>query len=251
MSPRDIPIIFSAPMVQALLEGRKTQTRRLAWRVVRKDIEFRGKTHDLPTAVAKTPWQNVKPGDRLWVRENHAIVPQTAYRASEGVQQTVCPTDPDMAAIYACGWERSAPKWKPSIHMPRWASRLTLIITGARVERLQDISDQDAMAEGIGPSARDSARNGGGVRMWGWPGMDGVGFHTPRGAFDALWTGIHGPKSWFENPELVVLTFVVWECNIDSVPAEMTEAELMEALEALSPERIASSAETNEVGGPR
>lgn len=148
------PIIFSGPMVRVILEGRKTQTRRIA--KVTDDgcspgfitptcgfVPRRIEDH-----VAYCPFG--QPGDRLWVREAHAIVPATAYRASTGVAQTVNPQDTYYAAVYREGFDRARCfSWKPSIHMPRWASRITLEITEIWVQRLQEINEEDAQAEGV------------------------------------------------------------------------------------------------------
>jgi len=107
--PVDRPIIFSGPMVQALLAGRKTMTRRLA----------------------TSPLRKCQPGDRLWVRESFSSSdPGPVYRADHGDEAT--------------GWG-----WTPSIHMPRKHSRLTLIVNAVKFERLQDINGLDALAEGI------------------------------------------------------------------------------------------------------
>lgn len=181
----DIPIIFSAPMVLALLAGRKTMTRRI------------------PTPQ----WRKVVPGDRLWVRENFAKVPTSAYRRSEGVQQTVSPEDPDFAAIYAAGWDRSIPKWKPCIHMPRWASRLTLAVTATKIEPLQDISEEDAKAEGVEPIIDHGVGNR----------------HLHRIAFEQLWERLHGAGSWLHPVEVVALTFAVHKINIDQFPSPPSE----------------------------
>lgn len=205
---RDHPIIFSAPMVLALLAGRKTQTRRLAWRDplpvpddardywLARGAKVSG-ADDTDTRLAwmPSPWQRVKPGDRLWVRENWKPVPASAYRCSEGVQQTPNPGDPDEAAVYGAGWDRStggAP-WRPSIHMPRWASRLTLSVTDVRVQRLQEISEADAEAEGF----------------------VSIGVDDPGRWFANLWNSLHGPDAWAANPEVVALTFTVAQRNID------------------------------------
>jgi hypothetical protein len=75
-------------------------------------------------------------GRRYWARETHSIVPCTAYRQSVGVQQTVSPDAPHIAAVYRAEWERSAPLWRPSTQMPRWASRITIVPTSLRVCRL-------------------------------------------------------------------------------------------------------------------
>jgi hypothetical protein len=130
-----------------------------------------------------------QPGDRLWVRETFAIVPRTAYAASEGVQQTLRRDDDHDAAIYRAGWERSngGLRWRPSIHMPRWASRITLEVTGVRVERLQDISEADARSEGISRA-------------------DCPDWHATTD-YRALWESIHGPGSWAANPRVWVAEF--------------------------------------------
>jgi hypothetical protein len=180
------PIIFSAPMVRALLDGRKTQTRRLAL------VEDRRWPDG--DVFKESLWQRVKPGDRLWVREAWSLVPASAYRCSEGVQQTLNPAEPYDAAIYRAGWDRSTGglRWRPSIHMPRWASRLTLTVTEVRVQRLQEISRGDAMEEGC-PHA--NMRDGPDPRDW----------------FRSLWNSLHDKfgTTWNNNPEVVALTFTV------------------------------------------
>jgi hypothetical protein len=226
---RERPIIFSASMVRAILNGTKTQTRRT---VQPQPAEW---LHPMP-CPSTTPegWQGPldhslwahegdehdgesrrcpygQPGDRLWVRETFAIVPRTAYRCSEGVQQTLRPDDDHDAAIYREGWTRSRGgfRWRPSIHMPRWASRIELKVTGIRVERLQDISEADCIAEGIER----------GVGFPGWyryplPG-DAPGLSTagkvptayPRLAYRALWASINGPGAWDANPWVWVVEF--------------------------------------------
>lgn len=157
---KERPILFSGPMVRAIIEGRKTQTRRIVkpqptfdgkWWVHKgyacnDEDEFRG---GLPF-FSDCPYGHV--GDRLWVRETWAQVEgppgvihvgHVLYRAdacdNSGKRwSSVRPGDPDGEV-----------RWKPSIHMPRWASRLTLDVTGIRAERLQDISEEDAIAEGV------------------------------------------------------------------------------------------------------
>lgn len=201
-SARERPILFSGPMVRALLEGRKTQTRRIVklphanplgnWEPTTfGGTDARGAEHPEQTAIWHTRTGETLacpygvPGDRLWVRETWAHVPATAYRSSDGVQQTADPTSEGMAAVYAAGWERSAPgRWRPSIHMPRWACRLVLEITGVRVQRLRDISEADAVAEGAST-----------------PGPFAV--HH----FADLWVSINGRDSWNANPWVWALTF--------------------------------------------
>lgn len=211
----DRPIIFSRPMVRALIEGRKTQTRRLAWRAWKEvdDLSSERQEHfdalghvfhfrsdgSVRAHAAPSPWQRVKPGDRLWVREsfNHAAGEGIAYMA----------TNPHM---------NGAP-WRPSIHMPRWASRLTLVPTEVRFQKLQEISEQDAIAEGA--ERRDEA----GREPWhmAWSDQPAIaeryGLSTARWAFGNFFIRLHGERVWEENPQIVALTFAVHRCNIDAL----------------------------------
>jgi hypothetical protein len=154
----DRGIIFSAQMVRALLEGRKTMTRRLA----------------------TSPLAKCKPGDRLWVREAFAM---------EGAMIGPGRDAPAFMADFP-GDPRGL-GWRSPIHMPRRASRLTLIVTATKIERVQEISREDELAEG-----------------------------TPKGTFfDSVWSALHGDASWQANPEVVALTFTVERRNIDAVTA--------------------------------
>ena len=99
----------------------------------------------------------------------------------------------------------SGTRWRPSIHMPRWASRLTLTVTDVRVQRLQEISEEDARAEGAYPC------EGG----WSYGGSPLAGT-TARGAFYCLWNSLHGPDAWSANPWVCALTFTVDRRNIDA-----------------------------------
>lgn len=183
---RDIPIIFSGPMVRALLAGSKTMTRRLAWRPSKRAI---GVLTDPKDREAKpTPWQSVKAGDRLWVRENFVNLV----------------TGP----IYVADGPIGGARITPCIHMPRWASRLTLIVGAVKIERLQEISLQDVRAEGCE------------VRHFWLFGADGperqkIGARV----FGCLWEELHGPGSWDANPWVVALPFAVHQKNIDALRA--------------------------------
>jgi len=228
---KERPILFSAPMIRALLAGTKTQTRRVA-PIAELDIRQHdrgmvtwGVKFSRPVKGAISSHSGGKltedqarnviasmfcpygvPGDRLWVRETHAIVPRTAYRCSDGVQQTLRPDDDHDAAIYREGWERSNGgfRWRPSIHMPRWASRITLEIVAVRVERLQDISEADAIAEGINRISHD---------------REGYYYHhertepnphnwaCPIDAYRQLWAQINGAGSWDANPWVWIVEF--------------------------------------------
>ena len=197
---KERPILFSAPMVRAILDGSKTQTRR----VVKQDRE--GLLDCEPTPAWDAFWQCVacpygKPGDRLWCRETFAIVPRTAYARSEGVQQMLRPDDDHDAAIYRAGWDRSNGgfRWRPSIHMPRWASRILLEIVSVRVERLQDISEDDARAEGIAYSERFEGYCTGEAEHF--------NSHDPRQSYFSLWEAINGAGSVAANPWVWVVEF--------------------------------------------
>lgn len=168
--PKERPILFSAPMVCAILAAKKPQTRRVMApqpdikpvALIDRDgdpfVDDLGR-HVWSTGMREFACPYGRAGDRLWVREAWALVPATAYRASVGVVQTVNPLDQDDAAIYRAGWDRSEPgvRWRPSIHMPRWASRILLEITDVRVERVRDVSEADALAEGVLPDGRAGA----------------------------------------------------------------------------------------------
>jgi hypothetical protein len=234
----DRPIIFSAPMVRALLDGRKTQTRRLVkpqpvqneaglwvhppeWteRAVKKWGGACQSDEDglkLHLGMKGLPYA---PCDLLWVREawglglsDHGDCPR--YRATMD---------------YQCGEKiksvhEGSFKWRSPIHMPRRASRLTLIVTDVRVQRLQEISEADAVAEGL-----SAASKGGHLRKWGiadrdgLPGNDDHGWHwqdwtaDPRDAFRTLWNILHGPDAWDADPWVVALTFIVRPGNIDQI----------------------------------
>lgn len=190
---KDYPIIFSAPMVRALLDGRKSMTRRLKMQ--------RRKTHPSNESYdwyeIESPWVRVKPGDRLWLRENWKAHPGDTGRTRA------------TPAIYRADYkfERMAKAiggWRSSRFMPRWASRLTLTVTATKIERVQEISEEDARAEGAFECA-----NG-----WSYGDVSLAG-STARGAFYCLWSSLHGPSSWEVNPEVVCISFAAHKVNID------------------------------------
>lgn len=147
------PILMNAAMVRAILEGRKTQTRRPVKTDIAGRVSLGGRSWhiDDPNCIKACPLG--KPGDRLWVRETFAIVPggkglrATVRYAADGALRAVM-SDVDVMTRYGINASTSD-RWRPSIHMPRWASRFILEITDVRVERVQDISEAGAMAEGI------------------------------------------------------------------------------------------------------
>jgi len=220
----DRPIIFSAPMVRALIEGRKFQTRRILKLAGRLPdyVGGRGFTHD-PTCwgwedsnngdyvtIEKEPGQRMgwrdwvgayRAGDRLWVREAFRLdgagsrVPHEMCRLHRPVEYR------------ADGYEPDRHEERPSIHMPRWASRLTLTVTDVRLQRLQDITEDDAQAEGLVQAYEGWATDTQG-RCWG---------PTARDLFVQLFDSLHGDDAWEANPWVVALTFDVHRGNIDEV----------------------------------
>ncbi|MDX0930547.1 hypothetical protein GOE05_24060 [Sinorhizobium medicae] len=221
----DRPILFSGPMIRALLADRKTQTRRML-KPQPDDILEGQIPRQLRTAS----------GDRLWVKESWWIATMYSYGTTPGGCE-ICPPplahrkrdpvhydadgNPPNVGNRTYGPEGlrggsfAAPDpyavWlkKPSIHMPRWASRLTLIVTDVRVERLNDCSDEDAFAEGI---PLDSPRAGIEVDIDGewWPG-------AARARYRKVWVTINGPGSWEANPWVAAYTFTVIKQNIDQI----------------------------------
>jgi hypothetical protein len=232
---KERPILFSAPMVRALLDGTKTQTRRLLKHPFISDVwaikpaaeqRFAAHTHDwwLPGATApmgaiKCPYGQA--GDRLWVRETTIRVEEHGYKgpvyvASDegcGVLDWGLRPAPDDT----CDVEPENIRCRPAIHMPRVMSRILLEITTVRVERLQDISERDALAEGVEPNwvgPLDKGPNGTGTEGWlgdSWirygAGEDGEPAYSARESFQSLWTDINGPGAWITNPGVWVVEF--------------------------------------------
>jgi hypothetical protein len=191
--PEEHPILFRGEMVRAILEARKTQTRRVV-----KDIECGADGHPYWPGTKKggaflhpSQCPYGKPGDRLWVRETWKVMdPAEAdvmFAADE--MQRRCLDSPDH------WWRGKRPdaRWRPSIHMPRWACRLVLEVTDVRVERLQDVSEEDAKAEGAVPYTPPHGCVSPHQRVPG-PGFDGarLGDQPHRLAFADLWESIHG-----------------------------------------------------------
>jgi hypothetical protein len=238
----DIPIIFSGPMVRALLEGRKTMTRRLA-RTERKIPGPGSLGGDSDRIERPSLWQKVKAGDRLWVREN--FLPFDRDHVIGGIRyaygaDTILGSESDKIR------KDYRYKWKPSIYMPREVSRLTLIVTGVKTERLQDIGKEDAIAEGASCRPRcngfRSAHNGWSMD-WsrvgqfsefatGGPGPlqeRDIALGDAQSAFGAFINMLHGGQRWNmpgkpmplwdQNPFVVALSFRVIKANIDAPEA--------------------------------
>lgn len=190
------PILFAGEMMRAIVDGRKTQTRRVLRRQPQVEVfPFLGRDNkptgefafaDHPRVISKhitCPYG--KPGDRLWVRET--------WTWGTGPVDDAPPSADNSAIIYREDWERDAERpelsglWKPSIHMHRWASRITLEVTDVRVERVQDIGYDEAIAEGI-PTPRDGC---------------------PIEEFSYLWDSINAGRGygWEANPWVWVISF--------------------------------------------
>ena len=192
---KERPIIFSAPMVSAILDGRKTQTRRIAKSIgivpgIGPVCNGSDNIRDWPQFC-----QYGKPGCRLWVKETYckhgALI---SYKA-----------DDDWIAEYRKSSDFNVidnPKWKPSIHMPRIASRITLEITDIRVEQLQDISEEDALAEGVNIYAPYV-----GVDCEGNVIESDIISWMPSDYYRELWESINGKGSWDLNPWVWVIQF--------------------------------------------
>ncbi len=196
----DRPIIFSAEMVRALLSGRKSMTRRL--------LKPQPPTGLMPECYAipgeaqpvGSGWSR---GDRLWVREVFAY----GWPVEGNHQLPEC--NQEHAITYRADGNRpfGGGRWHSPIHMPRWASRLTLTVTDVRVQRLQDISEADAQAEGLVEVYEGWATDRDG-RHWG---------PTARASYRVLWNDLHGEDAWDRNPWVTALTFTVHRQNIDQI----------------------------------
>lgn len=215
---KERPILFSAPMVRALLAGTKTQTRRIVKGAPRLITPFIG-ADDKPTHEFGLHFTHERvinkhvrcpygaPGDRLWVRETWRFNwasgegSEVEYRADAA--KHIWPVNAKESKFLDGG-----AKWKPSIFLQRQFSRLALEVTGIRVERLQEITEIDAKAEGVqGVALRDGGK--------GWrnyvieresSGINST-FRTARDSYESLWESINGADSWAGNPWVWVVSF--------------------------------------------
>ncbi|NWA68087.1 hypothetical protein [Pseudomonas reactans] len=200
---KERPILFSAPMVRAILEGRKTVTRREVKKQAALDClaaGFEPAFLTLPGNADLCPYG--KPGGRLWVREtwycNHSEVQKGPYlQPADMADLDQAREDGDL--VYAADglepYEQEQPTWKPSIHTPRWVSRILLEITDVRVERLQDISEDQALAEGITKTQDGGYHVENGKHY----------FASPVDSFASLWSSVGG--DWDANPWVWVVEF--------------------------------------------
>ncbi len=239
----DKPIIFSAPMVNALLAGRKTQTRRIIENVPdappSRCAPRNTPRHPAPYLDAyceerPTPtnprgmgrnwhwWQiddrpgpvvfrlRYAPGDRLWVREAFS------YETLDVDRNGFMPP-----WYWADGNPMSGDFTRPKspIHMPRWASRLTLTVTDVRVQRLHDISEEDAIAEGVEPLHTGYFPYGITTFLTTFVGDREVPAQccrTAKHSYEMLWNSLHGPGAWEANPWVAAYSFTVQRGNIDT-----------------------------------
>lgn len=221
---KELPILFSTPMVQAILDGQKSQTRRII-----KDIhpdsvsmfkasyanhqigfgwiepnQFNIPEENQLISLIKCPYGH--PGELLWVRETFKPVPGGyAFHADKHIN-----------------WCKriKKEKWKPSIHMPKEAARIWLEMEEIRVERLQDISEEDAIAEGISQVDDSPVLYNNylfDVKTAMWPEYGSLtktyGFTNPVDSFRSLFEKINGPASWLQNPWVWVVKFKVLSTN--------------------------------------
>ncbi len=202
MSTKTRPILFNGSMVRAILAGKKTQTRRIMKPQPDHELERLGECEDMlfgvrqngKIGVWRSPFGNA--GDRLWVRETWAVVPHVTDNGPKHRAK-----GDGTGATWRADWDGnpSGFKWKPSIHMPRWASRITLEITDVGVERLNDISEADASAEGV------ERIDLGPTHLHGMPVHPYTSYYWE--AFKALWESINGKGSWEKNPWVWVVSF--------------------------------------------
>lgn len=220
------PILFSSEMVRAILDGRKTQTRRkapirelkilqhpgdmLTWSVsflkaIKGTLTSHsgGRFSDLQarSIIASRFNPYGKPGDLLWVREtwgrttnvnDSPLWPGRAHIPMDGGEVVIFAADGHWQWCDGDGFATERSMWRPSIHMPRWASRITLRITDVRVERLQDIREDDARAEGCDPVIHEDGA---------------IDCGTRKTTFARLWNRINGCGAWEANPWVWAISF--------------------------------------------
>lgn len=234
---KTIPMIFNSEMVRALIDGRKTQTRRPlpAWQKPQKTEDgeymciaqrhpkwgfgFFGKSEEeavlqLNDSSCSAPFG--KKGDLIWVRETFQGPLVDEEEAQYNIENYQSPqycsykASGDDCEFFHHEEDRIVQRWKPSIHMPRWASRLTLRVLNVRVERVQTISKEDAAAEGV--ITEQMAANAGLAWRFG-----------DRRQFKDIWESIYG-DSWKLNDWVWVIEFEVIPKNVDLVLSDMRSA---------------------------
>lgn len=206
---KERPILFSAPMVQAILAGNKTQTRRVAKHPLLETLSYIVNIGDgwfgdeEGDVQVRCPYGKV--GDQLWVREtwqgpllDEDQREQFRHDGSDAFKKPEFCAYRATDTLDAIDDDGNELGWRPSIHMPRWASRIQLEITNVRVERLKDITAEDALAEGVAHCAHLS---------------DHWNEYAPDEQFSMLWSAINGMESWHANPWVWVIEFKRIERN--------------------------------------
>lgn len=227
----DRPITFSGPMVHALLAGTKTQTRRalaipdgVTFDAVFNDNgvwsigdALAGPEHKLPVRY--------RVGDRLYVREHWRTVPGIDDMAPKDMIPHLMPIryEADEGRTNIVRVLAASGRFRQAMHMPRWASRITLHVTEVRVQRLHEINPADAIAEGI-ELVRETAQWG---KHWRNYGAEGYDDRSPIYSYRTLWNSLRGHtgehqlpvEPWSENPWVTATTFEVERCHIDQARA--------------------------------
>lgn len=197
---KERPILFQGAMVRALLDGTKTQTRRPLYVLTKqcdracfdRRFQYRGELAPIGKMWTLSQWRKAQPGDLLWTREAWRTVAE-----ADGMPPR------DLTPAHRLWYEADEPhqpgfgKYRPPMFMPRWACRITREVVSVRIERLQDISQADARAEGAPPSHPSIDRIS---REFGYPDF-------PRSWYAQLWDEINGPGSWAANPWVVAIEF--------------------------------------------
>lgn len=204
--PRTKPILFSGPMIRALLDGRKRQTRRV---LKVSPTKKPGSIDDYMIDRVNIGPLPYKTGDLLWVRERWSdehLAPGEVYYYATALEDGL--RADEVAEI----------RWRPSIHMPRWASRITLEVTAVRVQRLQEISQEDARAEGVATEEWEDWREN--VTSIAMP--EGSYIENERDLFRDLWDSLNAERGfgWDDNPWVIAVSFRVHKMNVDQFLAQ-------------------------------
>lgn len=226
MEQKLIPILFSTPMVQAILDGRKTMTRR----IVKFPVEVKQTLQDLPDCALEltrmqdgykdgirpvflldddpnafsVPNRYGNPGDILWVRETlyqNGEIGLMYSADTEHIDEDIIPEDFNVRIDKSGNYKFCS---IPSIYMEKWACRLFMKVTHVRVERLQDITEEDAIAEGV-----ICYEDCGDFKNYLYNDIygDDMGVLTAKDSFETLWQSINGKESWDDNPWVWVIEF--------------------------------------------
>ncbi len=227
----DKPILFSAPMIRALLAGTKTQTRRMSGLADVNENPDAWSLHNVgplgymakpsakgkfgatfesrqiePGALHVCPQRlPIAPGDRLWVKETWSHTGSGVWTTQDTLRAL------DGGVIYRADDDKPGVGWFPSIFMFKQFSRLTLTVTDVRVQRLQDITYPDVLAEGIESTDIWKRRQAACLER-----NEECG-SVCRDSFQELWDSINGPDAWDQNPWVAAYSFDVHRCNIDQM----------------------------------